>query len=121
MTFILKTTESYESSPVGADNPHCLYADIVSIGFRREEGGVATAVCQVREPIKTAEVPGYVEITKNICFSGYAYVMNESGKTVSTFSARTSGDPLGPNRHLMQTGASANGMVRQEEIARQLA
>lgn len=97
MTFILKTTQTYDASPVGADNPHSLYADIVGVHFQRHEDGSATAVCDVREPVKTAEVSGFVEVTKNICFSGWAYVMNEAGKTVSTFSARTSGDPEGPN------------------------
>ena len=97
MTFILKTTQTYAASPVGADNEHCLYADIVSVSFKRNEDGSAIAHCSVREPIKTAEVPGFVEVTKYICFTGWAWVMNEAGKTVSTFSARTSGDPDGPN------------------------
>lgn len=94
MAFILKTTESVQGSPVAADNEHALHADIVSVHFRREEGGVATAHCYVREPVKTAEVPGYCEVEKFFTFSGVAYVMNESGKTVSSFTARTSGDPL---------------------------
>jgi hypothetical protein len=94
MTFILKTTEhAGPTSPVSSDNEHRLYADIVSISFRREEGGAATAHCYLREPVKTAEVPGFCEVEKFISFTGTAYVMNESGKTVSTFTARTSGDP----------------------------
>jgi hypothetical protein len=94
MTFILKTTEHAGSwSPVGSDNEHCLYADIVSISFRREEGGAATAHCYLREPVKTAEVPGFCEVEKYISFTGTAYVMNEVGKTVSTFTALTSGAP----------------------------
>lgn len=92
MTFILKTTQhDGPTSPVGSDNEHCLYADIVSISFRREEGGAATAHCYLREPVKTAEVPGFCEVEKFISFTGCAYVMNESGKTVSSFTARTSG------------------------------
>lgn len=102
MTFILKTTQTYAASPMGADNEHSLFADIVSVSFKRNEDGSATAHCAVREPIKTAEVPGFVEVTKYICFSGWAWVMNEAGKTVSTFSARTSGDPEGPNAAHLQ-------------------
>jgi hypothetical protein len=97
MTFILKVTQTYDASPIGSDNPHSIYSDIVGVHFQRNDDGSAMAVCDVREPVKTAEVAGFVEVTKNICFSGWAYVMNEAGKTVSTFSARTSGDPDGPN------------------------
>lgn len=93
MTFILKTTEhAGPSSPIGSDNEHCLYADIVSISFRREEGGTATARCYLREPVKTAEVPGFCEVEKQISFTGTAYVMNENGKTISMFTASVSGD-----------------------------
>lgn len=92
MSFILKTIEAGDHSPLGSDTPHCLYADIVSISFRREEGGAATAHVWVREPVKTAEVPGFCEVEKHICFTGAAYVMNEAGKTVSSFTAKTSGD-----------------------------
>mgnify|MGYP006958835710 CR=1 FL=1 len=92
MTFILKTTERVLGSPVAADNEHCLYADVVSVSFRRHADG-AEALCYCREPVKTAEVPGFCEIEKRIVFTGVAYVMNENGKTVSTFTARTSGDP----------------------------
>jgi hypothetical protein len=91
VAFILKTVES-EGSPVASDNAHSLYADIVSVTFRREEGGAATAHCWLREPVKTANVPGFCEVEKYISFTGAAYVMNENGKTVSSFTARTSGD-----------------------------
>lgn len=92
MTFILKTQE-YDSSPVASDNPHCLYADITSVSFTRHGDGTATAHCYLREPVKTAQVPGFCEIEKIIGFTGTAFVMNETGKTISTFTARTSGDP----------------------------
>jgi hypothetical protein len=97
MTFILKVTNTYDQSPVGADNEHCLYADVVSVRFKRYDGGQAEAHCYCREPVKTAEVPGFCEIEKRIMFEGTAYVMNDVGKTVSSFTARTSGDPEGPN------------------------
>lgn len=97
MTFILKVTETYDSSPVAADNPHSLYADVVAVHFKRHEDGSATAHCWIREPVKTAEVPGFCEVPKRVTFAGWAYVMNEVGKTISVFSARTSGDPKGPN------------------------
>jgi len=92
MTFILKTTDYLTGSPVASDNEHALYADVVSVHFRRFEDGSAHAHCYCREPVKTAEVPGFCEIQKTIMFTGVAYVMNEGGKTISTFTAHTSGD-----------------------------
>jgi hypothetical protein len=105
MTFILKVTENYDASPVGSDNPHTLYADVVAVNFARYPGGTAEATCWVREPVKTAEVPGFCEVQKCVVFGGWAYVMNEAGKTVSTFSARTSGDPEGPNAERLKVTA----------------
>jgi hypothetical protein len=93
MTFILKTTEHVQGSPVASDNEHMLHADVVSVSFKRYPDGSAQAHCYCREPVKTAEVPGFCEIEKRIMFTGAAYVMNENGKTVSTFTARSSGDP----------------------------
>lgn len=92
MSFILKIVEG-AGSPVPSDNPHSLFADIVSVHFSRHTDGSAGALCQVREPVKTAEVPGFCEVEKRVVFTGTAYVMNEAGKTVSSFTARTSGDP----------------------------
>ena len=89
MAFILKTVE-HAHSPVDSDNECSLYADIVSVHFRRQPDGSAEAFCYMREPVKTAEVPGYHEVEKRIGFTGTAYVMNEQGKTVQSFTARTS-------------------------------
>jgi hypothetical protein len=90
MSFILKIVED-GFSPVPSDNEHALWADVVSVHFSRHTDGSASALCWVREPVKTAEVPGFCEVEKRVSFNGTAYVMNEAGKTVSTFTARTSG------------------------------
>lgn len=91
MAFILKTVEAV-NSPVASDDEHSLYAEIVSVHFQRLDGGAAMAHIWCREPVKTAEVPGFCEVEKHVSFTGTAYVMNEGGKTVSSFTARTSGD-----------------------------
>jgi hypothetical protein len=96
MAFILKTVE-HAHSPVDSDNECSLYADIVSVHFRRSVDGSAEAYCRMREPIKTAEVPGYHEVEKHIGFTGTAYVMNEQGKTIQSFTARTSAQLFTPS------------------------
>lgn len=62
-----------------------LYADIVSAHFNRHEDGSATAHLWVREPVKTAEVPGFVEVEKYVDVTGNCYLMNDNGKTIATF------------------------------------
>lgn len=94
MPLILKLVDD-NFSPVESDNPHSVYSDIMSCSFRRHPDGSATAVTYVRDAIKTAMVPGFTEHEKLIGFTGHAYLMNEQGRTISSFSARTSGDPEG--------------------------
>lgn len=98
MTFILKVMHGYDQTPVPADNEYSLYADITAISFIRQEQGFATAHVSMREPVKTADVPGFCEVEKHIDVCATAYVMNENGKTVASFTAHTSGHPEGPNR-----------------------
>lgn len=91
MSLLLKIVES-ECSPVASDNEHFIVADVVSCAFRRfEDGSGAEARCGIREPVKTAMVPGYSEVEKLVAFTGTAYLMNENGRTVSSFTALTSG------------------------------
>lgn len=86
MTLILKVTDACGPSLSPDDAEYGLFADIVSIHFRRfEDGSGAEALCYCREPIKTAEVPGFCEVEKRIVFKNAAYVMNENGKTISRF------------------------------------
>lgn len=93
MTFILKVSKAIQS-PVSADNEHSLWSDVVSVHFTRHEDG-AEALLYCREPVKTAEVAGFCEIDKRVWLSSgdVAYVMNENGKTISSFTAIASGDP----------------------------
>jgi hypothetical protein len=92
MSFILKVMHTAEVSPVPSDNEFSLYADITSVHFHRHPDGSAEAHLWVCEPVKTAVVPGFCEVEKRVSFTATAYVMNEAGKTVSTFTARRSGD-----------------------------
>lgn len=92
MTLFLKVMHSPDRSPVPSDNEHSVYADVVSCHFKRIPDGHAEAMLYVRDPVKTATVPGFVEHQKHVIFDGDAYLMNEDGKTVSSFSALTSGD-----------------------------
>lgn len=109
MAFILKVMHSYEGSPVPSDNEFSVHADLTSINFRRLPNGQAEALCYMREPIKTAEVPGFHEVEKCFVFSATAYVMNEAGKTVASFTAHTSGDPRGPNARAIGRAVGPNG------------
>lgn len=93
MTLLLKVMDSADRSPVVSDNPHSVYADVVSCHFKRLPDGHAEAMLYVRDAVKTANVAGFVEHVKHVLFDGDAYLMNEDGKTVSSFSALTSGDP----------------------------
>lgn len=86
----LKIVET-EGSPIGSDNAHSVWADIVSVHFERyEDGSGAQARCYVRDPIKTGQVPGFVEHERHLTFTGVAYLMNDDGKTISSFTAQTS-------------------------------
>jgi hypothetical protein len=93
MTLLLKVISSADRSPVASDNPHGVYSDVVSCHFTRFDNGQAEAILYIRDAVKTATVPGYVEHLKSVIFNGDAYLMNGDGKTVSSFSALTSGDP----------------------------
>lgn len=68
-----------------ARRPFGIFTDIVSAHFTHDADGVGHAKLWVREPIKTAQVPGFVEVEKNVVITGNAYLMNEQGKTVSAF------------------------------------
>ena len=92
MPMILKTVEN-EWSPVASDNPHHVTSDVVSCSFSRyPDGSGANALLYVRDNAKSALVPGFVEHEKHVSFTGTAYLMNENGKTISSFTARASGD-----------------------------
>lgn len=80
----------------GHEFPYSLYADVTECHFRRFEPkeridhvreAFGEALVRVREPIKTADVAGFVENEKNIVLGGNAYLMNEQGRTISKFTA----------------------------------
>ncbi len=84
---------------------YSLYSDVVSCHFLRyktptppPEGatqitfGMATIYC--REPIKTADMPGYAEVQKNVELTGDAFLMNDQGRTISKFQIWPLGRPV---------------------------
>lgn len=68
-----------------SDATYSVFADVTACDFHRRPDGSAYAHLQCREPIKTAEVPGYAEIEKHIDVVGDAFLMNEQGRTISVF------------------------------------
>lgn len=71
-----------------SDATYSVFGDVMSCDFKRYPDGSAYALVQCREPIKTAEVPGYAEIQKHIDLTGDAFLMNEQGRTISKFKLR---------------------------------
>lgn len=79
-----------------SDATYSIYADVTSCHFNRFKpdasgsfgGAQAEAHIWCREPVKTAEVPGYAEIEKHIILTGDAFLMNEQGRTISIFKLR---------------------------------
>lgn len=71
-----------------SDATFSVFGDVTSCDFKRHPDGSAYALLQCREPIKTAEVPGYAEIQKHIDLTGDAFLMNEQGRTISKFKLR---------------------------------
>lgn len=80
-------------SQAQSEATYSLYADVTSCDFKRYPIGnaptpghpTAVAHIQCREPVKTAEVPGYAEIEKFIELTGDAFLMNDQGRTISKF------------------------------------
>lgn len=67
-----------------------IYDEVVSCHFTRfkvpgQDGVFGMAHIKVREPVKTADCPGYAEIEKNVDLTGAAFLMNQQGRTISTF------------------------------------
>lgn len=71
-----------------SDATYSVFGDVTSCDFKRHPDGSAHANIQCREPIKTAEVPGYAEIQKHIDITGDAFLMNDQGRTISVFKLR---------------------------------
>lgn len=72
----------------GAEYPGCedsapcsIYSDVTSIHFSEDDRSMA--LMYVREPVKTALVPGFCENEKRVLIGGSVFVMNEHGKTIA--------------------------------------
>ena len=72
---------------MAADDQFSVYGDVTSVSFIRTPGG-AQARLYCREPVKTALVPGFHEVEKTVDVPCTAYVLNEQGRTISTFEAK---------------------------------
>lgn len=77
-----------------SDATYSIYADVTSCHFKRypvdpaKGQPMAEAHLFLREPVKTAEVPGFAEVEKHIVLDGDAFLMNEQGRTISKFKLR---------------------------------
>lgn len=103
MPMLLKIVPA-DKSPVASDNPHSVYADIMSCTFKRHPDGTATAVTYVRDSVKTAQVPGFSDHEVLIGFDGTAYLMNDRGHTISSFTALSSCEQAATNPNFMVSG-----------------
>lgn len=87
MTLILKVIDD--------QGQFAIYGDVASIVFRHvDDGTIAHLHC--REPVKTAHVPGFCEVEKQVAIADTqtAYVMNENGRTISTWRRGDTGGPI---------------------------
>lgn len=85
MSLFVKIMHSATEYPGSQDEAPCsIYGDVVSVHFPQPNES-QTACLWVREPIKTALVPGFCENEKRVDLIGPVYVMNEHGKTISVF------------------------------------
>lgn len=64
---------------------HSLVANVSSVSFNRDSEGAVIARLYVRDEVKTAACGGYVDHETFWEVPANAYVMNDKGKTVSTF------------------------------------
>jgi hypothetical protein len=108
----------------GPEYPGCedtasssIYADVTSIHLPDAKEG-ATAVLWVREPVKTAIVPGFCEDRRNVDITGPVYVMNEQGKTISVFRPqRSTQGERGPGRNNLSAEAAEKDKERQRWLS----
>lgn len=86
MSLIVKFVQGDEYPGCEDTAPASIYADVTSIHFPKANAdGANTALLWVREPVKTALVPGFCENRRNVDLTGPVYVMNEQGKTISVW------------------------------------
>lgn len=92
MSMLLKLVH-YKDYPQNEPD-FCVYSGVTSCHFRRfEDGSGAEAVCY------------FGDEERHITFAGVAYLMNENGRTISTFDAQTSVRPSRP------AGTMAEGLT----------
>lgn len=78
---------------------HTCYGSVASATFNRREDGSCFARMYVRDEVKTAEVSGFSEHEVLADVPANAYVMNDRGKTVSSFCANSvEPEARSPNR-----------------------
>lgn len=73
---------------VESDATYSIFADVTECHFKRGGPGgapYAGAHLRIREPVKTNNVAGFVEVEKHIDLGGDAFLMNEQGRTISKF------------------------------------
>lgn len=86
MSLIVKFVHGANRPDDEESQPFSIYTDVTSAHFPPKDSGIARL--QVREPVKTALVPGFVENEVNVEITGPVYVMNESGRTIAVHRPR---------------------------------
>lgn len=66
---------------------YLLYGNVSSVTWNRAADDSVTARMYIRDDVKTATVPGFSEHEVYAEVPANAYVMNQNGKTISTFCA----------------------------------
>jgi hypothetical protein len=107
-TMYLKTMHGFDQAP-GDGNEHSVLADVVSCHFIHNDASESFARCWVREPVKTADVSGFVECERYVSLSGPAYLVGDNGKTVSRFMPRRAQAHIEPGFEMVQGKVTIGG------------
>lgn len=93
MPLILKVMHTDTHPRLSDTTPYSVYADVNDAIFYEQPDGSTWARIYVQEPVKTANVPGFVECEKNVHVPYDAYLINETGRTISRFRGKPSSEP----------------------------
>ena len=91
MSLIVKIMSAEDMADENPQKSFTLYGDVASVTWIRNSDGAAFARMYVRDEAKTVSVPGFCEHEVCCDVPANAYVMNERGKTIASFSASVFG------------------------------
>lgn len=85
MPLILKVMHTDVHPRLADTAPYSVYSDVNSAHFYEKPDGSTWARLYVQEPVKTANVPGFVECETSVHIPYDAFLINEAGRTMSRF------------------------------------